>query len=159
MDQTQFNRLQKAVQYAVADSELQRHGQPPRDPGGWRWMQSAWGYGRVTKRRRRRKVDQQYFQVACPTTGCVAGTIVIQNGDHLVVPTDAPLDAVVQTDYCMDKTGEYHDIEERAMDLLGVEDEGDLHGLFSGGLGINSVVDTARLIAEENGFQLELQDA
>src|SRR5262245_18236087 len=92
MDQTEFTRLQTAVQYAVDDATRARHDLPPTH---WRWLQSAWAYGRVTKRRRRQQGRQKYWSVACPTTGCVAGTIVIQNGDNLVVPQEVSEDAEV----------------------------------------------------------------
>jgi hypothetical protein len=153
MDRKQFKRLQTAVQYASDDASLQRHKQPPT---GWRWYQGAWGSGMVTKRRRKRKATGTFIAVACPTTGCVAGTIVMQAGDQLVAPAECEVGTSVTTDYCIDKTGTVHDIESRATQLLGVEEE-ELHGLFNGGLGIQSVIQISELIATEHGFKLELE--
>jgi len=61
----------------------------------------------------------------------------------------------VTADNCMDIFGEVHDIEFRACELIGIEE--DETALFNGGLNIANVVDIATTLAASYGHELVIK--
>jgi hypothetical protein len=163
MDQKGFDRLQTAVQFAVDED---RRSQQHRKLSSYTWRQGLWGLGWLTSETVRglvggRKSNARY-QVVCPTAGCIAGTIVTQHGDKMVVASTTASQAVtvgekelVLADYCVDDQDVLWGIEQRASNLLGLDlDETAL--LFGGGQEIDGVVLAATQIALEHGYRLEV---
>lgn len=153
MDQKQFERLQMAVQYAVDDERRQSQGAPST---AHRWDQGTWGRGTVTKEHIKARNFSTSYAVVCPTSGCVAGTIVIQNGDHMVAALGQKAGTEIITDYCIDTKGDVHSIEARGRELIGLEDCGELEGLFAPGMEVHRIVEIATSIASGHGYELEV---
>lgn len=157
MDRKGFERLQTAVQFAVDEDRMER---AKESRSTYTWRQGYWGVGWLTNEVVHaliggRKAKNPY-RVVCPTAGCVAGTIVVQHGDKLVAETTTDKETgLVQADNCVDDAGVYWTVESRANDLLGLDDDQTCR-LFSGGLGIDDVVQAASQIAKDHGYELEV---
>lgn len=153
VDSKQFERLQTAIQFVVDDDRLDKRLKATRERS-YRWEQGSWGIGRITDQTRRQRGSEEIWNVVCPTSGCLAGTIVTQAGDQMVVPRLSKMEwgGVAMADYCMDRQGVVHSIEERAAELIG----GDPGIMFGAENKVQDLVDLATELAAENGFTLEI---
>lgn len=141
--------LRDAVAWAEREAE--------KESGNW--DQGTWASGVVGGRVLRDEDGElrQVLNISCGTSFCVAGNICASVGDRFVVETwEATPGETTDVEDVMPKgSKEVYDIENRAVDLLGVsvilEDGRDL---FDGCNTIEEVREIAEAIAAEHGYVL-----
>lgn len=154
MSEKQFDLFQTGIQWVKDEQERStRHS-------NLRHQQSTWGIGRLMKAIKRTKQGTQVYPV-CTTACCLAGNIVLANGDTMVVPAAAvPQELIdnevaVNVDYCMDAEGNFHSIHERAKVLAGLT-EAEATYLFDGCRSAHAQIEYAQDVAARNGYTLDL---
>ena len=154
MDQKEFDRLQTATQWAVDEAKAER----PAAEGHLYHDQDNWGYGKVTSKAVSGKYAHAPFmaRTVCASSCCLAGNIVLAEGDTFVVPdwSSAVEGQIVVVEYCMDATGTVHKIEDRALDLIGVEFD---QLMFDPEQDVDTLVERVGDVAEEHGFTLDIK--
>lgn len=150
--------LNDALLWAIADYRRTYDHRDPV-PGVPAHDQDTWGAG-IPDPHPLPGHDEQgrlLLPIKCPTSACLAGGIVISAGGKLVLPTEVEeFDAVADGEEYVEVTtcvinGEVEDIERAALDLLNIDDAGQL---FFSGKSVFEVVDDARLLAAEFGKTL-----
>ena len=137
MDIKGFQVLESAIQWVVDEDVRKRsHIQP----NGLEHDQMAWAVGELLPAEQREALGQRFglgmtmVIPLCASACCVAGNVVIANGDLLVAIDQfgghTP-DRQVKVDFCVTEENEVVYISTRARDLLGISEvEADL--LFEG---------------------------
>lgn len=154
MNVKEFDRLQTAVQWAVDEAR--------RTDLDQRWLthdQGKWGYGTVENRE---PIKAKYglapitMRAVCPSACCLAGNIVLAEGDTFVVPTYSShsVGEEVNVDYCVDTKGTVYKIEDRALDLIGMEYD---QQMFDSEQDIDDLVETVGEVVEAHGFTLDIK--
>jgi hypothetical protein len=149
VDQKQFNIFQEAIQW-VADEA--RHKAEGERSHGLKHLQAEWGMGRTVAER---LVAHPSYRVVCATACCVAGNIVLLNGDRFVSDSALPADCTVAVQSCVTAEGDVMDIDDRAIELAGLS-EGEAAMLFGGANSWTDIVEMAIQIAKVHGFELEV---
>ena len=109
---------------------------------------------------KRTKQGTQVYPV-CTSACCLAGNIVLANGDTMVVPAGSVAQELIDSecqvnvDYCMDAEGNFHSIHARARELAGLDDAEATY-LFDGCRSAHSQIEYAQEVAARNGYTLEL---
>ena len=150
MDEKQFNRLQEAVQWATDDT---------RGEGtGAHWNQGHWFEGNITG-----EVlpdgplywrGMAVMEVSCDSACCIAGQVVLREGDRFVAPNVNPDPTATRRTVanCLTPDG-VQPIYTRAMALLGItEREGEV--LFDSDNGLEDVTLIATNLAAKYGHTL-----
>lgn len=155
MNVIQFQRLQDAVQWA-ADV----HDTPPKE--GVTWEQGTWFNGALDGIAPGLGGGEEfhYVDVVCDSACCIAGNVVLNEGDKFVVPSYAigafqKQGEEISAEYCLSKDGEYDTIGNRARELLGIESR-ESNMLFSGESDIDMVIEIASDIARDYGHDLNI---
>lgn len=149
MDDIQFKRLQKAVQWAY-DQET---GVTKTDLA---WYQGDWFRGALDGVVPH---DERYHfvDVTCGSSGCIAGNVVIAEGDKMVIPSAVTRSVykgmMLTTTQCLTTDGEVTSIPARARDLLGITQR-EADSLFAGDNTIDAVIRRAKNIAKHYGHRL-----
>lgn len=152
MNITQFQRLEAAVQWA-ADT----YDTPPKEGVSWQqahWMEGALD-GVVPDHGSHHFVD-----VVCDSSCCIAGNVVLNEGDKFVVPewnlgSYYNQGDTIQADYAYTKSGDLVTIGARARSLLGIT-QMESDALFNGDNGIDTVIRIASKIAGGYGHDLNI---
>jgi hypothetical protein len=153
MDLKQFNIFQEAIQWVVDEQRRRRADKDIYEmTGRLRHFQQEWGMGRVVAER---LAAHPSYQMVCPTACCVAGNIVLINGDRFVVDSVLPEDSLVAVQSCVTDKGEIVDIDDRAIEVVGL-DAVEAMNLFSGGNSWRDIVHCATKIAKAHGHTLEV---
>jgi hypothetical protein len=153
MDQKQFERLQTAVQWVV-DEEV------TATPSLTLNM-DVWGFGEVPRdtepTKGRYDVEREAVipvKVVCPSACCLAGNIVLAAGDQFVVDGQYTSGETVYADNCIDEKGVIHSIPQRALELIGLDDD---YEMFDGSQSAADVVEKAWNVAADRGFDLDVK--
>lgn len=159
MDQKGFEKMQAAIQWAVdEDRGSSEH---------LRWQQRTWVTGRITD-----KVDNLdpdigmsglygmtvFRHEVCATSCCVAGNVVLANGDKFLTWTDSPYSyerGQIAVTWCTDENGERHTISQRARDLMGITAP-EAERLFDGTNDVATLVRRGENIAAHYGYELTI---
>lgn len=148
MDQKQFNLFEQGIQWVKDEADH------PEQRSGPQHQQSTWGWGKVQKVFGiKAKNSAQTWVPVCPSSCCLAGNIVLINGDKFVIPEGYEGDCNV--DYCLTVEGEVESISERARDLAGLTD-GEAQSMFEGSNSPDYIIEYAAVIADRNGYELNL---
>ena len=151
MDQKQFDLFATGIQWVKDEAERDYTAQV-------RHNQGIWGLGRIKEgiRRLRKNSTYQYFAPVCPSACCLAGNIVLANGDEFVIPAElAAGKDTSHVDYCMDAEGEIHHIRDRAQQVAGLTGL-DAQALFDANRSPEVLINMAEQIAAREGFTLDL---
>jgi hypothetical protein len=151
MDQKQFDLFATGIQWVKDEAERDYTAQV-------RHNQGTWGLGRIREgiRRLRKNTVQQYFTPVCPSACCLAGNIVLANGDEMVLPAEMAAGRdTSHVDYCMDAEGEVYHIRERATQVAGLTIS-ESAWLFDACRTAESQIKHAQVIADRYGFTLDL---
>lgn len=155
MDKKQFDLFQSGVQWVWDDNKRRQAGRP--HGGNLHHVQGLWVGGRIIDRikakwgEHRREMD-----LVCPTACCLAGNILITNGDRFVVDHEWDIgEQTTSVEYCLDEKDQVHGIQNRAMEVAGLN-LAEAQELFEGGNTAESIVESATRIAKEHGYELEV---
>jgi hypothetical protein len=148
MEQKQFDLFEQGIQWVKDERDH------PEQRSGWQHVQSTWGWGKVmSKFGIKAKNSHQSWVPVCSSACCLAGNIVLTNGDKFVVQEGFQGD--VNVDYCLTPEGEVENIAERAKDLAGLTDY-EASTLFEGSNSADFLIEYAATVAERNGYELNL---
>lgn len=164
MNQKQFDLFQSAIQW-VFDEQRASDRHTKHSPIWHR--QGLWGMGTVTDQvitaksiqldKEEKQTYQRSYQVMCTSAACVAGNIVLINGDQMVAVANPEVSPglIAYAEYCIDDQRTVHSIGDRAQRLTGIS-PAEAGALFGGGLSRPDVISVATRIATHHGYQLEL---
>jgi len=165
MDLKQFNLFQGAIQWAVdEDKRLNGLTYDTAKTSPLEHDQQMWAFGKIDK-----SVEPLTWEIGsdfkcqylaiCPTTGCVAGNIVLTAGEQFVVPQFASIEMMPQVpfmaEYCWSPENGFQEIRLRAEDLAGLTHD-EATDLFEGANTLDKIVELAYKIADNHGYTLEL---
>jgi len=155
MDATQFKRLQSAVDWAVWDTAASIRQE---DRPGLRWAQGAWGTLLTADLVKSENTD--FLVARCTSTGCIAGSVVMNEGASMCVPRYAydyvkrSGDQVMYVDRAITLDGKVVNIAIHAQELLGIRPTEAEH-LFRSDNNISEVVGYAETLATRYGHTLD----
>lgn len=155
MDKKQFELFQSAIQW-VADEQRRKKQRDPKS--GVIHEQNCWGAGKIIdwiKAHISNSPREQFAQV-CPSACCLAGNIVLLNGDRMVtLDQTAVLGDFENVENCLDEEGRLHSISTRAQQLAGLTGP-QATRLFAGENYADQIIEYAQEIAVKNGYELEV---
>lgn len=165
MNEKEFDRFQTALQWVADDADARAHGE---DRDGLRHHQDTWGEGFVlpggpvkettVKNHFTEQTVIVKWSAVCATDCCLAGNVVIANGDVMLVSSrsiEGHERGEVEVSHCMSAEGDVHDIPTRAQELLGLT-AGEAHALFDGGNTAQDLLWRGKGIAAEYGHELRI---
>lgn len=141
-----FERLQSAIQWVADEERLRKQG----INGALAHNQGEWAMGKPTDEVVATDGAFEYVTV-CATSCCVAGNVVIQNGDKIITGKGTGNTAF----RCLTSDGEIMSIRKRATELLGIS-EGDARALFDGGNQPWTLYAQGKILATKHGHTLEV---
>lgn len=146
--------LRKAVEWVLEQDKLALED-PARE-----WEQGTWGEGKIGRAKDAVVREGQRYRpvVDCGTSCCVAGKICLLAGDQFVWQDDGErvrAGTVIEVDEVITEDGRVMDIDDRAIELLGVK-ENEAYPLFSGGNSASGLLLRARGLAAKHGEELGL---
>ena len=174
MTDKQFDLFQSAVQWVKDEARTQAKAKRWRKAykkmqKGVRHYQGNWGSGLIKRDGRSVKNGGYQWREVCPSSACLAGNIVLMNGDTFVSALRNPayeellkrqeaaeVAVEITVDYCIprDSTQVYM-IEHRAAELVGIDHQ-QAAALFAGGNTAEHVIHNAERVAEAHGRELQL---
>lgn len=162
MDLKQFDLFQSAIQWAVDEDRRLNAEEVTAKTSPLEHDQNLWAFGTIDKSIEPLtwEIDGGKFayNVICPSSGCVAGNIILTAGEQFVVPKFKGIelmDVPFMAETCWSPENGFHNIDDRAEELAGL-DHSEAVDLFDGDNDIDRIVDVAYQIAFNHGYTLKL---